>query len=55
MKRYGKETFRMFRYLSQEDHFVETEKVSVRPLTTNRNILKSNTIFLSLHQSFYFV
>ncbi|CAH2064770.1 unnamed protein product [Thlaspi arvense] len=26
MRRYGKEAFRMFRYLSQEDRFVETDK-----------------------------
>lgn len=30
MRRYGKEAFRMFRYLSQEDRFVETDKVSDR-------------------------
>lgn len=27
MRRYGKEAFRMFRYLSQEGRFVETDKV----------------------------
>ncbi|KAL0652033.1 hypothetical protein Bca4012_094724 [Brassica carinata] len=37
MKRYGKETFRMFRYLSQEDHFVETEKVANASLTEKKD------------------
>lgn len=30
MRRYGKEAFRIFRYLSQEARFVETDKVSER-------------------------
>ncbi|KAG2329581.1 hypothetical protein Bca52824_000761 [Brassica carinata] len=37
MKRYGKEAFRMFRYLSQEDRFVETGKIANASLTEKKD------------------
>ncbi|ESQ45644.1 hypothetical protein EUTSA_v10010290mg [Eutrema salsugineum] len=37
MGRYGKEAFRMFRYLSQEDRFVETDKIADAALTEKKN------------------
>ncbi|KAG5392986.1 hypothetical protein IGI04_022949 [Brassica rapa subsp. trilocularis] len=36
-KSYGKEAFRMFRYLSQEDRFVETDKVANASLTEKKD------------------
>ncbi|KAL0721150.1 hypothetical protein Bca4012_035749 [Brassica carinata] len=37
MRRYGKEAFRMFRYLSQEDRFVETDKIADAALTEKKD------------------
>ncbi|XP_056843786.1 uncharacterized protein LOC108810933 isoform X2 [Raphanus sativus] len=36
MKRYGKEALRMFRYLSQEDRFVETDRIANALLTEKK-------------------
>ncbi|CAH8267942.1 unnamed protein product [Arabidopsis lyrata] len=37
MRRYGKEAFRMFRYLSQEGRFVETDKIADAALTEKKD------------------
>ncbi|ESQ44763.1 hypothetical protein EUTSA_v10003189mg [Eutrema salsugineum] len=37
MRRYGKEAFRMFRYLSQEDRFVETNKIADAALAEKKD------------------
>ncbi|VVB05021.1 unnamed protein product [Arabis nemorensis] len=37
LRRYGKEAFRMFRYLSQEGHFVETDKIADAALTEKKD------------------
>jgi DNA-directed RNA polymerase III subunit RPC3 len=37
MTRYGKEAFRMFRYLSQEGRFVETDKIADAALTEKKD------------------
>ncbi|CAA7056379.1 unnamed protein product [Microthlaspi erraticum] len=37
MRRYGKEAFRLFRYLSQEGRFVETDKIADAALTEKKD------------------
>ncbi|XP_020878949.1 uncharacterized protein LOC9310627 isoform X2 [Arabidopsis lyrata subsp. lyrata] len=37
MRRYGKEAFRMFRYLSQEGRFVDTDKIADAALTEKKD------------------